>query len=189
MITSEIGGMTFTRSLKDTGASINIFPKAVFDSHHVAELQPFLIKLCLAEGSVWKPHGIVDDMIVRIKGCYFPVDFLEVDVKITKELSRAPIILGRRFLATMKAVTDWGKGEVILKVGEHTVKVNINKVMKYPLQAFKDLGTIDLFDDQDIDECIEEVMMINEEAEFNELPLEVLTLELKPLPSTQVCFS
>ena len=31
MITSEIGGMSFTRSLLDTGASINILPKVVFD--------------------------------------------------------------------------------------------------------------------------------------------------------------
>ena len=38
MITSEIGGMTFTRSLLDTGASINILPKAVYDHHHVGEL-------------------------------------------------------------------------------------------------------------------------------------------------------
>ena len=39
MITSEIGGMSFTRSLLDTGASINILPKVVFDRHHVGELQ------------------------------------------------------------------------------------------------------------------------------------------------------
>ena len=102
MITSEIGGMTFTRSLLDTGASINILPKAVFDRHHVGELQPFLIE----------------------------------------------------------------------------------KLMKYPSQAFKDLGAIDLFDDQDIDTCIEEVMTINKEADFKELPLDEPKEELKPLLST-----
>ena len=184
MITGEIGGMTFTRSLLDTGASINILPKAVFDRHHVGELQPFLIEICLADGSVRKPHGIVEDVIVRIEGCYFPVDFLVVGMKITKELSQAPIILGRLFLAIAKSVKDWGKGEVILKVGEHTVKVNINKLMNYPSQAFEDLGAIDLFDDQDIKTCIEEVMTINEEADFKELPLDEPTGELKPLPST-----
>ena len=105
-------------------------------------------------------------------------------MKITKELSQAPIILGRPFLATVKTVTDWGKGEVILKVGEHTVKVNINKLMKYPSQAFEDLGDIYLFDDQDIETCIEQVMTINEEADFKELPLDEPTWELKPLPST-----
>ena len=38
MITSEIGGMSFTRSILDTGASINILPKVVFDRHHAGEL-------------------------------------------------------------------------------------------------------------------------------------------------------
>ena len=184
MITSEIGGMTFTRSLLDTGASINILPKAIFDRHHIGELQPFLIELCLADGLVRKPHGIVEDVIVRIGGCYFPVDFLVVDMKITKELSQAPIILGRPFLDIAKAVTDWGKGEVIIKVGEHTVKVNIKKLMKYPSNTFEDLGAIDLFDDQDIETCIKEVMTINEEADFKELPLDEPTEDLKPLPST-----
>ena len=71
MITSEIGGMTFTRSLLDTGASINILPKAVFDRHHVGDLQPFLIELCSADESLRKPHGILEDVIMRIEGCFF----------------------------------------------------------------------------------------------------------------------
>ena len=135
MIMSEKGGMSFTRSLLDTEASINILPKAVFDRHHVGELQPFLVELYLADGSVRKPHGLVEDVIVRIEDCYFPIDFLVVDMKMTKELSQALIFLGQPFLATAKAITDWGKGEVILKVGEHSVKVDINKLMKYPSRA------------------------------------------------------
>ena len=105
-ITSEIGGMSFTRSLLDTGASINILPKAVFDRHHVGELQPFLVELCLADGSVRKPHALVEDVIVRIEDWYFPVDFLVVDMKMTKELSQAPIIFGQPFLDTAKAGID-----------------------------------------------------------------------------------
>ena len=102
----------------------------------------------------------------------------------TKELSQAPIILGRPFLATVKAVTDWGKGEIILKVGEHTVKVDINKLMKYPSRASEDLGAIDLADNQDIDAYVEEAMMIDEEERYDKLPMEEPTLELKTLPST-----
>ena len=146
MITSEVGGMSFTRSLLDTGASINILAKVVFDRHHVGELQTFLVELCLVDESVRKPHGLVEDNIVRIEDCYFPVNFLVIEMKMTKELSQAPIILGRPFLATAKAVTEWGKGEVILKVGELTVKVEINKLMKYPSRASKDLGAIDFAD-------------------------------------------
>ena len=55
MITSEIGGMSSTRSLLDIRASINILPKAIFDHHHVGELQPFSVELCLADGLVRKP--------------------------------------------------------------------------------------------------------------------------------------
>ena len=184
MIMSEIGGMSFARSLLDTKASINILPEAVFDLHHVGELQPFLVEFCLADGSSRKPHGLVEDVIVRIEDCYFPIDFLVVDMKMTKELSQAPIILGWPFLETAKAVTDWDKGEVILKVGEHTVKVDIKNLMKYPSRASKDLGAIDFADDQDIDACMEEVMMIDEEAKFEELPMDKPSLDLKALPST-----
>ena len=64
------------------------------------------------------------------------------------------------------------------------MKVDINKLMKYPSRASKDLGAIDFADHQDIDACIEEVMMIDEEARYEELPIEEPTLELKTLPST-----
>ena len=95
-----------TRSLLDTGASINILPKAVFDCHHVEELQPFFVELYLADGSVRKPHGVVEDVIARIEDYYFSEDFLFVDMKMTKELSHAPTILEQPFLATVKAVID-----------------------------------------------------------------------------------
>ena len=94
MITRKIGGMTFSRSLLDFKDSINILHKAIFERHHVEELYPFLMELCLADGLVRKPHGIVEDMNFRIEDCYFLVDFLVVYMKITKKLSQAPIILG-----------------------------------------------------------------------------------------------
>ena len=83
-----------------------------------------------------------------------------------------------------EAITDWGKGEVILKVGEHTMKVDINKLMKYPSWASEDLGAIDFTDDQYIDAYVEEVMMIDEEAGYDELSIDEPSLELKTLPST-----
>ena len=48
-------------------------------------------------------------MIVRIEDFYFSVDFLVVDLKMTKDLSQASIILRRPFLSTTKAVIDWEK--------------------------------------------------------------------------------
>ena len=64
------------------------------------------------------------------------------------------------------------------------MKVDINKLIKYPSRASEDLGAIDFADDHDIDACVEEVMMIDEEARFEELPMDKPSLELKTLPST-----
>ena len=52
------------------------------------------------------------------------------------------------------------------------MKVDINKLMKYLSRGFEDLGAIDFADDQDIDACVEEVMMIDKEARYEELPME-----------------
>ena len=106
MISCEIGGRTFTRSLLDTGASVNILPKGVYDVCPLGELQPLFIELSLVDGSMRRPHGVVEDVIVKVENCYFPVDFIIVDMKSTKDLTDSPIILGRPFLATVKAITD-----------------------------------------------------------------------------------
>ena len=39
------------------------------------------------------------------------------------------------------------------------VKVDINEIMMYPSRASEDLGAIDLCDDEDIEACIEEVIV------------------------------
>ena len=59
MISCEIGSKTFTRSLLDTGASVNILPKGVYDICPLDELHPLFIELSLADGSVRRPHGVV----------------------------------------------------------------------------------------------------------------------------------
>ena len=67
MISCEIGGKTFTRSLLDTGTRVNIFPKGVYDICPLGELQPSFIELSLADGSVRRPHGVVEDVIVKLE--------------------------------------------------------------------------------------------------------------------------
>ena len=63
--------------------------------------------------------------MVRVEQCVFPVDFIVAEMSVPNHLGRAPIILGRPFQATAQAVTDWDKGLVVLRVGEESVKLNI----------------------------------------------------------------
>ena len=64
-----------------------------------------------------------------------------------KEFTDSPIILGRPFLATAKAITDWGKGEVIFQVGDSTMKVSINKLMRHPSHESDEVGAVDIYED------------------------------------------
>ena len=109
MISCEMGGKTFSRSLLNMGASVNIFPKGVYDTCPLGELQPLFIELSLADGSVRRPQGILEDVIVKVEKCYFPIDFIIVDMKSMKDFIDAHIILGRPLLVAAKASTDWAK--------------------------------------------------------------------------------
>ena len=75
MITSEIRGMTFTRSLLDTKNSINILPKAIFGHHHVGELQPFFVEICLAGGSEKKTSWYSRGHNIKDRTLLFPGRF------------------------------------------------------------------------------------------------------------------
>ena len=189
MISCEIGGRTFTRSLLDTGASVNILPKGVYNICPLGELQPLFIELSLADGSARRPHGVVEDVIIKVQNCYFSVDFIIVDMKSTKDLMYSPIILGRPFLATAKTITDWGKGEVIFQVGDSTMKVSINKLMQHLSHESDEVGGVDIYKDTKISSIIEETMAAIEDKSFEEpeddpFPSGKTAPELKPLPST-----
>ena len=43
------------------------------------------------------------------------------------------------------------------------MRVDINKLMKYPSQASEGLSAIDIYNDEDIEAYIEEVIALNEE--------------------------
>ena len=107
-------------------------------------------------------------MIVKVESFYFSVDFIIVDMKSTKNFTDSPIILGRQFLATTKAITDWGKRKVIFKVGDNTMKVSINKLMRHPSHESDEVGAVDIYEDPEILSCIEETMAAIEDKSFKE---------------------
>ena len=110
-------------------------------------------------------------------------------MKSTKDFTDSPIILGRPFLATAKAITDWGMGEVIFQVGDSTMKVSINKLMRHPSHESDKVGAVDIYEDSEISSCIEETMAAIEDESFEEpeddpFPSSETAPELKLLPST-----
>ena len=76
-----------------------------------------MLELQLEDGLIRGLSGKLKDKIVKVEKYRLPIDFLVAYIKILRNLSHAPIILGRPFLATTKAIINCDKGMVELKVG------------------------------------------------------------------------
>ena len=99
-ITCSIGTQWFDHALCDLGASISVIPKVVFDKLNFTHLAPMPMQLQLADSSVYYPAGIAEDIPIKIRGYFVPVDFVVLDMETTKE---SPLNLGRPFLSTAGA--------------------------------------------------------------------------------------
>ncbi|XP_021754597.1 uncharacterized protein LOC110719927 [Chenopodium quinoa] len=112
-----------------SSASVSLMPFSVYQKLNVGNLSPTNITLQLADRSTKLPIGKVEDIPLRVGKFTFPVDFyvLEMD-----EDERIPIILGRPFLATSKAIIDVKEGKMTLKVDNDSIEFDLNKVMRQP---------------------------------------------------------
>ncbi|XP_062113030.1 uncharacterized protein LOC133824172 [Humulus lupulus] len=102
-ISCTIGRIEGINSLCDLGASINLMPLSVFKRLQLVEAKPTTITLQLADRSLARPRGVIEDVLVKVDKFIFPVDFIVLDME---EDSNVPIILGRPFLATGQALID-----------------------------------------------------------------------------------
>lgn len=85
------------------------------------------ITLQLADRSLTYPPGIVEDVLVKVDKFTFPADFVILDME---EDQDAPLIFGRPFLATDRALNDVHKRELTLRVGGETIIFNIYNVIR-----------------------------------------------------------
>ncbi|XP_057719826.1 uncharacterized protein LOC130934257 [Arachis stenosperma] len=92
-------------------------------------VKPTRMALQLADRSFKFPHGIVEDLLVKVGDFIFPADFVVLDME---EGAKTSIILGRPFLATARAINDVQKGELVLKLNEEKMTFNVFKAMSYP---------------------------------------------------------
>ncbi|GKD57365.1 reverse transcriptase domain-containing protein, partial [Tanacetum coccineum] len=92
-----------TSALANSGASINLLPHSIYKKLELEALTPTRMTLELANHSILHPMGIAEDVVVRVDGFTFLADFVVVNFEPDP---RVPIILGRPFLRTTKALID-----------------------------------------------------------------------------------
>ena len=75
---------------------------------------------------------MIEDVLVKVDKFIFPEDFIVLDMEEDKEI---PIILGRPFLATGKAMIDVQQGELKLRVQDDEVKFNVFEAVRHPAES------------------------------------------------------
>ncbi|MCI25518.1 hypothetical protein A2U01_0046709, partial [Trifolium medium] len=111
------------KALCDIGSSVNVMPLSLAKAFNLKEPTEGTVKeLTLADQSTIHSKGDIEDVVVRIIDLKFPADFMILDVEEDKE---HPIILGRPFLATAKAIIDMGEGELTIRKDGETRTIQL----------------------------------------------------------------
>ncbi|GJV99292.1 DNA-directed DNA polymerase [Tanacetum coccineum] len=107
-----IGPLTVKNALADLGASFNLMPYSLFRRLGISKLKPARVSIQLADRSIKYPIRVCENLLVKINKFIFPVDFVVLEMD---EDELIPIILGRPFLATARAVIDVHEGKLSLR--------------------------------------------------------------------------
>ena len=117
-------------------------PYSVFKTLGIGQPRPTSMRLQMLDRTMKRPLGIVYDVLVRVDKFIFLADFVILDCEVDYEV---PIILGRPFLATGKALVDVEAGELTFRVGDEKVVFHVCKSIKKPnsteMCSFVDLVT------------------------------------------------
>src|SRR3954465_1003219 len=131
-IPCTIGNIKFNNALCDLGASVNILPYSLFKKLNIGEEKPTQMTLQLADRSVIHPRGIVEDVLIKVDKFIYPVDLVVLDMA---EHRSIPLILGRAFLKTARAIIDVDEGKIILRAGDESIEFHLANKIQYPPEA------------------------------------------------------
>ncbi|GKE96872.1 reverse transcriptase domain-containing protein, partial [Tanacetum coccineum] len=122
-----------TSALADSEASINLLPHSIYKQLGLEALTLTRMTLELANRSVTHPMGIAEDVVVRVDGFTFLADFVVVNFEPDP---RVPIILGRPFLRTAKALINLYEEKLTLRVGSDELVFYAEKSKKSKNKQF-----------------------------------------------------
>ena len=102
-------------------------PFSIYKKLGLGDPKPTAMRLLMVDRTVKRPIGILHDMLVKVESFIFPIDFVILDCEVDFEV---PIILGRSFLATGRALVDMEKGKMKFLLNNEEVTFNICRSMR-----------------------------------------------------------
>ncbi|GJQ91404.1 reverse transcriptase domain-containing protein [Tanacetum coccineum] len=130
-------------ALADLGASINLMPLSIWKKLSLPELTPTQMILELADRSTTTPSGIAEDVFVKVGKFYFQANFVVIDYVVGP---RVPLILGRPFLRTARALIDVYGEELTLRVDDEAITFKVGQTSRYSYNDVVSINRIDVID-------------------------------------------
>lgn len=84
--------------------------------------------LQLADKSITRPHGVSEDVLVKVDKFLFLIDFVVIDME---EYDDAPLILSRPFRKTVRMMIGNDYGQMKVRVQDEEVCFNLFEAMKH----------------------------------------------------------
>ncbi|GJY64323.1 reverse transcriptase domain-containing protein [Tanacetum coccineum] len=98
---------------------------------------------CLADRSTTRPARIAEDVLVKVGKFHFPANFVVVDYIVDP---RDPLILGRPFLRTARALIDVYGEELTLRVDDEAITFKVGQTSRYSYNNSESVNRIDVID-------------------------------------------
>ncbi|GKA32995.1 hypothetical protein Tco_0719362 [Tanacetum coccineum] len=110
--------------IADLGASVNIMSESLLEELNLADPKNANLIVEMADKTRCVSQGIIENVLVKIDKFSFTSDFVIID---TKGLNNKTIILGRPFLANIRAEINISTREVSFGIKGDRVKIKMNK--------------------------------------------------------------
>ena len=123
----ELEDKKILNALCDLGASINLIPLSLCRKFNLGKIRKSNMRLQMADKTMKKPVGIVDDVLVKIGTFIFPADFVVLDME---EDADMPLIIGRPLLRTARALIDVHQGKLIVRLNDKSLEFKMNNSAK-----------------------------------------------------------
>uniref|UniRef100_A0A1U7W8D2 Uncharacterized protein LOC104223691 n=1 Tax=Nicotiana sylvestris TaxID=4096 RepID=A0A1U7W8D2_NICSY len=162
-IPCTIGNFAFAKALYDLGASINLMPLVIYKRLGIGRARPTSMLLQLADRTVKRPFGFLDDVLIQVGKFVFPADFVILD---------------------WRALIDCETGELKMRLNDEEIIFNVQKSMRRPSEFanFSLLDAVDVIVQSDdevltIEDPIAACLMNLEEVNGEDMAEWVLSLE------------
>ncbi|GJR60972.1 reverse transcriptase domain-containing protein [Tanacetum coccineum] len=157
LIPCDFPEMNECLALADLGASINLMPLSIWKELNLPALTKTRMILELADRTISTPTGIAEDVFVKVGTFFFPADFVVVDYVADP---RVPLILGRPFLRTARALIDVHGEQMTLRHDDQSMTFKVGDTKTFSYNIIELVNRVDVIDIS-YEEYVQEVLEIS----------------------------